>query len=517
MKTLRSFRVVFPLAVLGAACSSILGIEEVHKGSKPGTGADSGTGGDNGGGGTSNRGGTAGDAGSAGAAGSTTRGGASGAAGTSGAGGAAGDTGTGGDGDMGGAGTGGTGGMPDEGTVTGRIIDFWGRTVPAVPVEIGTQVVQTDADGEFTIEDVAPQYDINLKVSWEGGIYGWRFEGLTRRDPTLQVYAGLAPRDGYLTFTPTGATLTNSRRCNASFGGPDTMLYYSDVASNGYSSLVDWRGPATAPIFMRGLVFSYDSVSGVPTAYHAYASGTATLSDTVAADVSLALPDDPNIQTGNITGTVDSVLSGDRSNAVYVRFANDDGSTTAIQVVNDYYDGPDSFTYLVPSLPQSSIFVTASAGNYGDGPYSLAYKDNMAPGQSVAFELPAAPTNIEPDPQGEPPMPPATGADTNTVFRWTGTSGGCVLFFIDQEANEGAFVVTAATHTTLPTFPGYALYPGSRQHWRVETHGSFANVDAMTGPNGFMQSVIDDGHPRGRRRGDGVYTISEWYQVYIAE
>jgi hypothetical protein len=507
MKSLRNFRFLFPLAVAGIACTSVLGIEEVHEGPKPGSGADTGDGGDNGNGGTGgNRGGTGASSGAAGSAG---RGGGSGAS-TGGAGGAAGDMGGGGDGNAGS----GTGGVPDEGTVTGRIIDFWGRAVPAVPVEIGAQVVQADADGEFTIEDVAPQYDVNLFVSWEGGMYGWRFEGLTRRDPTLQVYAGLPERDGYLTFTPMDATLTGSRRCNVSFGGPDTMLYYSDVPSNGSASIVDWRGPATTSVVMRGLVFSFDSMTYLPTGYHAYASGIATLSDTIDADVSLSLPDDPNIQTGNITGTVNAVVSENRTNSVYVRFANDDGSTSAIQVVNEYYSGPDTFTYLVPSLPESAIFVTASSGNYGDGPYSLAYKDNVAPGQNVSLEIPAAPTPVSPAGQA---TPPANGADTSTVFRWTGTSGGCVLYFEDQDAYEGAFVVTANTQTTLPTFPGYALYPGSRQHWRIETHGDFADVDAMAGPNGYLQSVIDTGHPRGRKRGDGVYTISTWYQVFIAE
>jgi hypothetical protein len=506
MKPSTALRGLLPLVVSAFACSSILGIEDIHPGPKPGseTGGDSGSGGTTGGtpstGGTSTTGGKGGTGGTAGSAtggkGGATTGGASGTAGG------------GGDGDSGG--DGGTGGGTP-GTVTGTVIDFWGHKLAAVPVEIGTELVTTNAQGVFTIADVAPRYDLQLVVHWTVGreeSYGWRFEGLTRRDPTLQVWAGLPSRSGFMEFTPENADLTGDRTLTAVFGGPDGAPYYSDIGENGFNSTLDWRGAAQTSVTARALLWGVNAQTDLPTGYFAYNSGGTSLDEQQPATLMLDMADDPNIQSGNVTGTVTPLSSDGRSNAAYVRFANSNGSTAAIQLVDDGV-GPDTFTYLVPSLPQGSIMVAASEGDPYDGPFAVAFKDNLAPGGSANLTIPAAPILIA-------PAAGATGVDADTMFRWSGGTGPYLISMIDQDFYTGCYIVTAQTQTNLPTFAGFSLNPGGEHHWQVAVHGTYDDVDAMTGPTGYLQPLTDNDVPIGPRRGDGTYSISTWYQMFVA-
>jgi len=46
-------------------------------------------------------------------------------------------------------------------------------------------------------------------------------------------------------------------------------------------------------------------------------------------------------------------------------------------------------------------------------------------------------------------------------------------------------------------------------NWDVETHGKYASVDAMAGPNGFLDSFAMNDHiPQGPSRADGAFTTS---------
>ena len=220
------------------------------------------------------------------------------------------------------------------------------------------------------------------------------------------------------------------------------------------------------------------------------------------------LPDDPNIQSGNVTGSVTANAAGDRENSVFVRFLNDNGSTGSLRVVKDY-PAPDNFTYLVPALPQSSLVVAATSGLYSGGPFSVAFRDNVAPGQNVSLEVPTAPIPLLPNPG-------AMGVDTSTEFSWTGSAGVYLVSFIDQDFYRGAFVVTSSNQTNLPAFSGFALNANGEHHWRVETHGSYDDMDAAAGPTGYLQAIVDDDVPAGPRRGDGTFTISTWFQMFTA-
>ena len=110
------------------------------------------------------------------------------------------------------------------------------------------------------------------------------------------------------------------------------------------------------------------------------------------------------------------------------------------------------------------------------------------------------------------PQTGVTGVTTSTNFSWqAGTSHAYVLILEDLDFYDGGFVVTSRTQTPLPSFAseGFTLRANQRHNWRVETHGNANSVDALCGPNGFIDSMgfyIDD--VVGPGTGDGSYTIS---------
>jgi hypothetical protein len=262
-------------------------------------------------------------------------------------------------------------------------------------------------------------------------------------------------------------------------------------------------------VTMHALLWEFAGANDLPTEYLAYTKAPGVIAEGEANTFMPDMSPASNIPSGNVTGTVTSAMSsGERVNSAFVRFANADGSTAAIHVVNDD-SGPNNFTYLVPNLPQGSIVVAASQGDAYDGPFAIAFRDSLAPGATTTLEIPAAPTLLA-------PTPGFTGATADTEFQWVGGSGPYVLSYIDQDFYQGAFVVTANTKTTLPSFPGFSLRAGGEHRWTVETHGSFASMDALAGPQGYIQAMTDGGAPRGPRRGDGTFATSTWFQVFVA-
>ena len=124
------------------------------------------------------------------------------------------------------------------------------------------------------------------------------------------------------------------------------------------------------------------------------------------------------------------------------------------------------------------------------------------------------------------PQTPNSGAanvDSNSQFTWTsgaGNNAAFVVSMLDEDYGQGLFVVTASKSLSkIPLVPGgpYQFASAHKYDWRMETHGTFASVDAMAGPAGFMDEFSGDNEsPRGPRTGDGAFTISQ-YNVFTAK
>jgi hypothetical protein len=51
-------------------------------------------------------------------------------------------------------------------------------------------------------------------------------------------------------------------------------------------------------------------------------------------------------------------------------------------------EGADAYSYLLPTLPDSSVTIASAYGPV-DGPYALAYRDGAIPGDTgIDFEIP---------------------------------------------------------------------------------------------------------------------------------
>ncbi|HEX6272101.1 MAG TPA: carboxypeptidase-like regulatory domain-containing protein, partial [Polyangiaceae bacterium] len=407
-------------------------------------------------------------------------------------------------GGSGGAEDGGEGGRgPDDTSVTGRVVDFWLQPLANVPVTIGTQTVATDAQGRFSIAGVAPEYDASLFLTWPGGQpgrYAWRFEGLTRRDPTLQVYKGRENRYADIVLEPQGATLDATRVLSVGLGGPNGASRFEDVGESGRTTSVTWYGPPTTQANLHALVWAFDD-NELPTAYHSYETTTASFDSTSSADTTVALNlADEDILSGTIGGTVTSPSSSsDRTNYAFVRFADH----ASIRLLIDYA-GPDAFSYLFPQVPDSDYTIAASYGNSTFGAYGIAHRDVFLLGQTGhVITIPAAATQVV-------PVSGISNVNANTQFSWSGVTGPCVFHAEDLDFYEGIFVVTTRRNITFPTFGNFVPRAGASYNWRVETHGSATSVDELAGSFGYLDSFsrMDDYEEGPRMVYDGSYTIS---------
>jgi hypothetical protein len=514
--------------VLGAllsvsACASLLGIEDIHDGPAPnaGTGgsasgagnsaADAGSnpsGGSRPGGGSNSGGGSAigGDAGE-GPSGGSNVGGSSG--GSSGAGAGAGGL-------SGAAGAGGAG--P---TVRGHVIDFWGHKLSSVPVQIGTTKVTTDADGAFTIDNVPAQYDASLVVTYTDSgrmkTRGWVYQGLIRRDPTLQVYEALPSVVGPLDIVPNNPnTLTGVRTLTVALGGPDVSFTKYDVSGAGTDGTdISWEGPTTTQVTAHGLIWE-NGPDGFPGKFIAYDSGLVGLSSVMPAHAKASFSlTAGSIAIATITGTVAGTSFAGRTNGVFLRFP----SNAEMQLVSDT-PTTQGFTYTVPSIATATATVAASQGDiYTE--YGLIHKDGLLPGATMvnlAIPLPAKALAVIPSTDLN-----KVSATTQLSFTAASSTAPFVAVLSSSDPNsndDNLYVVSAKAPFTLPKVVGglYAPKPGASYVFRVETHGAFANVDAMV-ESGFLDEFSISSNadiPNGPRTGAGSYTLSMPLAVKIA-
>ncbi len=501
------------LIILGA-CTSVLGIEDLHDGPRPDNatgGADNTTGGKNTGGknGTSGGSNTTSGVGNEGGAGSGTAGSSTGGNGTAG-------TYTAGTGNDAGAGS-----APAEGTVHGKVIDTWGAPLANIPLQIGEAVATSNAQGEFTFDNVPAHYDVSFKIS--GGNpnrdYGWVYQGLSRRDPTLQAYDARQEYEAPIVVKTTGVgTPGPTDTITAAFGTPSGRTQEPDVDptyTGGQTVSVGWLGATSSTGTAHALLWSKTSASNpVPTKYKAYATKPVGLMEGVDDEITFNLVPG-TLDAGNISGTI-SGGSGDRVNKLFARFE----SNAVIELMNQP-SAPDTFSYLVPTLAKASISVAAIAGaEYG--PIGVAHADGLQQGDSSTKLAIPVPATVKKPKIGAP-------LAANHMFSLTPGAGndGPFVIWIERSDRQyfSMYIVTAQTDVALPSVLGGSFtilpdagYQGAEYGWGVETHGDYKTVDDMAGPTGFIDSFGSSwgSSPTGPTRQNGSFTFSGSYPFTIA-
>jgi hypothetical protein len=387
--------------------------------------------------------------------------------------------------------------------VAGTVINHWMRPVPNVTVMIDGRDVRTDENGAFEVADVPEEYDAMLVVNYLNDNLdaksGYVYEGLSLRDPTLQVFAGISESAGNLSFALNGVTDASNRFGVISVGGD--YGNWQRFGTNGTSTTMYWFGPNMMDINAHALLLT--RTGNLPSAYHSYDNVLASLSfdgTTAAIDFAFDLSDEV-LSTGSISGEVTSPTTSDRTNRVYIRFPDN----AYLQVVDHYGSSlTPSFSYLLPDIPNATVTILASEGSAFTGGAGFAMLSDVAPGDSgVQLTIPSPPTL-------NTPSDTATVSST-TTFSWSGTSETYLWRASTDGIYESIYVITTRNQITMPIFPnGFALRPNGSHSWRVHTHGDASNVDDMAGPQGFISEFAYSGGdtPEGPQRSSTTFTSS---------
>jgi hypothetical protein len=386
------------------------------------------------------------------------------------------------------------------GPVQGRVIDFWGNPVPNLDINIEGKHATTDDAGAFELEVNGETYDVSfvVEIANPHTVYGWRFEHLSRRDPTLQVYTGLPVRETTL-LTTFGNELSPNDLVGLGIGTENANA--SRVLSGPTYVTPDWRGPTQTLANLHAVWWSTEETSELPTAYVGYYETSIALTESEDSEVVLEF-ESARLDVDNVSGSVAYESAVARTNAVYVQFQ--DGAS--IQIVDDGNPtSPDEFLYLAPSLPNASLIVAVSEGEGWGASYAMSHKRGIAPGTlDVALDLPLPPK------QSRPVV--GDGSVTwDTEFGWTlqETNNKVVLIHVeDASYMQGLYIVTDRPTTHLPTFDSFELRKGGEHLWEVETHMDCASTDDCAGDQGFLDPLVNASTGIAKWARDGSYTVS---------
>lgn len=365
-------------------------------------------------------------------------------------------------------------------TVAGQVLDSARQPRANVAVVIGSKSTVTDANGNFTLSNVTPPYNLITVLSTPSKV-GMVYQGLTRADPKI-LYLGTAltpPNAGTVSGTISGGDALPAPatdRTHVAWGSPETRKDLL-VSANPYTLNLSWFGPTSTTGTLHALQWVVDA-SGLPTSYrgHGTKSGVAVASsgNTLNANVAMSA-----VSSQNIAGSVSlpaSYTLGSKTLAVSfadnatISLASDSSSTTG-------------FNYVVPSGIGGTLSVTALGGQTGVA-LTIGQLSGIAPGATGAnITLPTAAVPILPANAG-------TGINTSTDFTWTAFSGGIHLVNI-QPANAtdpAYFVVTSATTGRIPDLSGQGLGlpSGASYSWTVVAIAPYASLDELAGSGNLL-------------------------------
>lgn len=368
--------------------------------------------------------------------------------------------------------------------VQGRIVNFWSYPLVDVLVHIETQSAYTDTNGEFAISGVTAPYDVWF-TTHAGRDETWWFQGVNRGDPTFRVYRGGNEGSTAVLLNLTGRADDASLQTAVTIGSPfgnNFRLFDWEGESLYLNAYLD--GPLESAGTAHALTFFNDPISGLPAQFVAYATHEVAIDLDVAysdeQELDLTAPAAP-LAVSNVSGFVELEDAQEHLRSAWLSFSSNGFVTLAENTTTN----EAGFSYPVPALPDVTLTVAAFS-DAPPGQLRLAHRGGLLGGVSgVELRLPEAPIALT-------PAVDAT-VDEETVFSWQTESAVSVLQL--RQESSGLFVVTAAKSVKLPRellaeARFAALATGV---WGVETHGSVPDMDAATGPLGFLDALSSEG------------------------
>jgi hypothetical protein len=363
-------------------------------------------------------------------------------------------------------------------TVSGAVV--YPSQLPADGLTVvitGRPTTTTDASGTFSISGVTTPYDCTVLDALAG--VSTTYVGLTRSDPTLQVFDLIEPRSGTLTgsVTPFSAAAMPPR---VVFGSPEGAAPAVDGDPAGdpipdryeYELFPGWSGPTMTTGTVHAL--QWEDENGLPTTY-AYGSQPNVEVPNWGAGMAppfAMAPIGASTLTGSITAFEGAVLL---SKVVEVHFK----PAGLLPVVIDT-TAPLTFSYAVPSLASSvaAIDVTAAAALGSGDDLGYGYVRGLIPGGAAHLTLLAPPL-------ASAPASGATGVGLTTDFTWSRFTGGVHVLVVKADgALPWYYVVTSGTTARLPDLAAYGMpLPASADYtWEIRAYAPFTSVDAFGAP-----------------------------------
>lgn len=371
-------------------------------------------------------------------------------------------------------------------TVTGRVVDFF-DPVPNVNVLVDGKTTTTAADGTFSVAGVQRPYDVTLSFSGNSDV--WIYQGLTRSDPTVQIF-NLGTQHQASVSASIGSAPYASNEVGAVFPGGSTLAYGGAGGSTGSSTIgpgtVNWSATDPLQVTLYGIRAIVDG-SGNPTSYTGYGSLAVSLhnADTL---TGLSVPITSSVSTGALSGSLTApsgyTLTDGRA---IIRFGSASaGALVGLPLANATPSG--SFSNTMLPVGTSISHGLAAQATDGAGDYSLAWGAVTIPSASANLTLPdvAMPTA---------PASGATNVAPGTVLGWTTLAGSVYLAEMYPAGSSGTrvYIVTTDTSTTLPDLSviSRALPTGAGYKFAVSTIGPFASMDAAAGQTGMLNTYLD--------------------------
>lgn len=409
-------------------------------------------------------------------------------------------------------------------SISGRVVDFYLRALPDIPVTIGQTTVRTGNNGEFSIPGVRPPYDVSLTLSYQRDSapvrYGYIYQGLTRSDPTLQVHdGGLSRRSSEVLVTVEGADFSDPRR---------QAIFAFSSADGTFSGSLDaeqtrvagsWTGPAATTGFAHMLLL-LRSDAGVT--YESEQVTPLTLRDNEGTSVSFdaSAPPPWYFSTPLATLDVDPWSAEPSECSIMAGFRYADG--TFLPLIDDRPNTPDRVAYPVPLWFGGNFSVAARKGE--SAPFVLAHRESAISGRPVYLPMNAPPA------LGSPADGAVVTAGSAFSWEWSQAYGAQILFvwhMATANGSQGVYVVTTRRQIGLPALAAELIPPGADAVWSVETHVKLigwdrtnpepADLDTATGPEGFLDEfTLGHDAPRGPNVADGIFTESERRSLQIS-
>lgn len=367
-------------------------------------------------------------------------------------------------------------------SVSGQAKNRFGQPLAGVPVCRGSQCVNTDAEGRFSLSGVRPPYDLTVRPA---ATQEHTFLGLSRPDPLLLLFTSLggAPAEQTASLSGTlvpqsgsGITFPNAANTGVQvvFGAPQAKLTQFVPPGYNLQALFPGQGPAytlstawSGTGSVEGRVYALQwrhvlGAPGTPEAFLAYGSRVVSLNPGQSTSLNVGVAP---ISTGALSVSLTN-LSGLtlRSRQLYVNLE----ARSLFLIASSSAESPPNLAWATPVIPGKTLTLAAFA-DASDG-RTLSFQQNgLGPSGSISLILPVAPGLSSPN-QGQ------SGLPLNTPLQWSRPATSICFLSLSSAGQPTRTFYTDRSSVA----PG--LEAGRTYNWFVQCYGPFENINAFAGP-----------------------------------